>query len=131
MNYRFSTHDSHSELCDAIRLVNGPFREKWGYFLRAESFYTVATQEELYAKFGPGAQSEHYHRQSHGESFLSLAQNHFKPNGLYFLDEPEATIYEFDDGPLHETIYEETESYQITEMFINNREGVLRHMLAE
>lgn len=44
---------------------------------------------------------------------------------------PGATIYEFDDGPLHETIYEETESYQITEMFINNREGVLRHMLAE
>lgn len=44
---------------------------------------------------------------------------------------PGATIYEFDDGPLHETIYEGTESYQITEMFINNREGVLRHMLAE
>lgn len=92
MNYRFSTHDSHSELCDAIRLVHGPFREKWGYFLRAESFYTVATQEELYAKSGPGTQSEHYHRQSHGESFLSLAQNHFKPNGLYFLDEPEAAL---------------------------------------
>ena len=92
MNYRFSTHDSHSELCDAIRLVHGPFREKWGYFLRAESFYTVATQEELYAQSGPGTQSEHYHRQSHGESFLSLAQNHFKPNGLYFLDEPEAAL---------------------------------------
>lgn len=44
---------------------------------------------------------------------------------------PGATIYEFDDGPLRETIYEETESYQITEMFINNRKGVLRHMLAE
>lgn len=86
MNYRFSTHDSHSELCDAIRLVHGPFREKWSYFLRAESFYTVATQEELYAKSG------HYHRQSHGESFLSLAQNHFKPNGL-FLDEPEAALF--------------------------------------
>ena len=44
---------------------------------------------------------------------------------------PGATIYEFDDSPLRETIYEETESYQITEMFINNRKGVLRHMLAE
>lgn len=170
VNYHFSTHDSHSELCEAIRLVHGPFREKWGYFLRAESFYNVATQEERYAKSGPGAPSEHYHKQSHGESFLSLAQKHLKPHGLYFLDEPEAalspqrqlslmiliyqcamrgaqffivthspillglpgaTIYEFDDGPLHEITYEETESYQVTEMFINNREAVLRHMLEE
>lgn len=44
---------------------------------------------------------------------------------------PGATIYEFDDGPLHEITYEETESYQVTEMFINNREAVLRHMLEE
>ena len=45
-NYVFSTHDTHSELCDAIRLSKGYRREKWGYFLRAESFYNVATKEE-------------------------------------------------------------------------------------
>ena len=48
-NYIFSTHDTHSELCDAIRISKGYRKEKWGYFLRAESFYNVATQEEEYA----------------------------------------------------------------------------------
>ena len=47
-NYVFSTHDTHSELCDAIRIAKGYRKEKWGYFLRAESFYNVATQEEEY-----------------------------------------------------------------------------------
>ena len=32
-NYSFSTHDTHSELCDAIRIVKGYRKEKWGYFL--------------------------------------------------------------------------------------------------
>ena len=33
-----------------------------------------------------------YHERSHGESFLALAQRELKPNGLYFLDEPEAAL---------------------------------------
>ena len=48
-NYNFSTYDSHSELCDALSITKGYRRAKWGYFLRAESFYNVATQEEEYA----------------------------------------------------------------------------------
>lgn len=48
-NYVFSTHDTHSKLCDAIRISRGYRKERWGYFLRAESFYNVATQEEEYA----------------------------------------------------------------------------------
>ena len=47
-NYVFSTHDTHSELCDAIRVVKGYRKEKLGIFLRAESFYNVATKEEEY-----------------------------------------------------------------------------------
>lgn len=67
-NYVFSTYDSHSELCDAIRIAKGYRKEKWGYFLRAESFYNVATQEEKYADIAhPSMQ---YHKKSHGE--LSL-----------------------------------------------------------
>ena len=38
-NYRFSTYDSHSELYNVLQLVRGYRKEKWGYFLRAESFY--------------------------------------------------------------------------------------------
>ena len=36
--------------------------------------------------------SQEYHKKSHGESFLALAQNSFRPNGLYLLDEPEAAL---------------------------------------
>ena len=90
-NYSFSTYDSHSELCDAIRLSRGMRRAGWGYFLRAESFYNVATKEEEYSR-GPGGKPQHYHEKSHGESFLALAQNSFRPNGLYLLDEPEAAF---------------------------------------
>ena len=49
-NYVFSTHDTHSELCDAIRISKGYRKENWGYFLRAESFYNVATKDSVYSK---------------------------------------------------------------------------------
>ena len=89
-NYAFSTHDTHSELCEAIRISKGVRKEKWGYFLRAESFYNVATQEEEYADVShPSAK---YHEKSHGESFLALAQDNLQPNGLYLFDEPEAAL---------------------------------------
>ena len=89
-NYVFSTHDTHSELCDAIKISKGYRKEKWGYFLRAESFYNVATQEENYADLKhPSAK---YHEKSHGESFLALAQDNLHPNGLYLFDEPEAAL---------------------------------------
>jgi len=89
-NYVFSTHDTHSELCDAIRISKGYRKEKWGYFLRAESFYNVATKEEEYAD-----------------------------------------IYCFDNGCIHLCEYEETESYQVTEMFINNRQMLLDRLLTD
>lgn len=128
-NYVFSTHDTHSELCNAIRISKGYRKEKWGYFLRAESFYNVATQEEEYADMAhPSAK---YHEKSHGESFLALAQNNLQANGLYLFDEPEADIYCFDDGSIHLCEYEETENYQITEMFINNRKILLDRLLTD
>lgn len=168
-NYNFSTYDSHSELCNAIRLSRGIRRAKWGYFLRAESFYNVATMEEEYSR-GPGGKPQHYHEKSHGESFLALVQNSFKPNGLYLLDEPEAAlspqrqltllveivrcakegsqfiivthspillgipgaeILSFEEGKIHPCAYEETDSYQVTSMFINHREQILRRLLEE
>lgn len=163
-NYRFSTYDSHSQLCDAMRIVRGVRRPKWGYFLRAESFYNVATAEEGYQR----AFSRKYHMQSHGESFLNLMQSQMSPEGIYFFDEPEAALspqrqltllYEmrncaqagsqlivathspillgtpdaeilsFDEGSVHPCRYEDTASYQITKMFLNDRESLLRRML--
>ena len=65
-NYSFSTYDSHSELCSAVRLSRGVRCARYGYFLRAESFYNVATKEEEYSR-GPGGRPQHFHEKSHGE----------------------------------------------------------------
>ncbi len=90
-NYNFSTYDSHSDLHQALRLSKGYRQIRWGYFLRAESFYNVATKEEEYSR-GPGGRPQHFHEKSHGESFLALAQQQFRGGGLYLLDEPEAAL---------------------------------------
>ena len=42
-NFSFSTCDSHSQLYAYTHLTRGIYRPKDGYFLRAESFYNVAT----------------------------------------------------------------------------------------
>jgi predicted ATPase len=42
---------------------------------------------------------------------------------------PGAEILSFDNGEIHPCEYEETDSYQVTEMFINNREQILKRLL--
>lgn len=98
-NFNFNTRASHSDLHAFLRIAKGFKRPKDGFFLRAESFFNVATQiEELDAEPAPaprvigayGGQS--LHEQSHGESFMALLMNRFGGNGLYILDEPEAAL---------------------------------------
>lgn len=173
-NFNFSTMNTHSELHQAITVVKGVSKPKSNFFLRAESFYNVASKIEDYRD---GDEYDAYyrsyggkslHEQSHGESFLSLIQNRFIARGLYILDEPEsalspqrqltllmliynlaqkgtqfliashspillgvpeASIFSFDDGKISEIKYEETESYKITELFINNKELLLNNLL--
>lgn len=174
-NYSFTTYDSHSELHNAMRLTKGIRKPRGSYFLRAESFYNVASKAEdyrdgdpmdtYYARYG----GKSLHQQSHGESFLALIQGNFVGNGIYILDEPEAAlspqrqltllleidkltregaqfiiashspillglpdaqILSFDEGEIHPCAYLETESYQVTEMFINNREYFLKRLLS-
>nr|WP_330382214.1 AAA family ATPase [Mediterraneibacter massiliensis] len=43
---------------------------------------------------------------------------------------PNAEILLFDDGAIHTCEYEETESYMVTEMFINNREQLLHRLFS-
>ena len=90
-NLRFATRRSESELHGMLRVVKGVRRPTTGFFLRAESFYNVATQiDELGVTDYYGGNS--LHEQSHGESFLTLIQHRFSPGGLYILDEPEAAL---------------------------------------
>lgn len=52
-------------------------------------------------------------------------------NSPILLGIPDAEILTFDDGPIHTCEYEETDSYQVTEMFINNRKQLLERMLTQ
>lgn len=91
-NFNFSSKATHSDLYKSIRIMRGVHQPGDGFFLRAESFYNVATQiEELRLNLdGYGGRS--LHEQSHGESFLALVLNRFRGRGLYVLDEPEAAL---------------------------------------
>ena len=88
-NFTFATKRTESGLHEAISLARGA-RERDSFFLRAESFYNVATEiERLEIAGSYGGVS--LHEQSHGESFLALVQNRLN-GGLYILDEPEAAL---------------------------------------
>lgn len=98
-NFLFSTRATHSGLWENLTLVRSPKRARDGFFLRAESFYNVASNiEDMDSEGGLGIPVvESYggislHAQSHGESFLALVQNRFGGNGVYILDEPEAAL---------------------------------------
>lgn len=98
-NFRFSTEDSHSSLYYHLRVARGAVYPRDGFFLRAESFYNVASNiDQMDREPGVGSPvinsygGVSLHKQSHGESFLALAENRFSGRGLYILDEPEAAL---------------------------------------
>ncbi len=175
-NMRHSSRPSHSELHEHLRLVRGTRRPRTGYFLRAESFFNVATNiEELDNAPGGRRIIDSYggrslHEQSHGESFLSLIVNRFGPEGLYVLDEPEAAlslrgnlalmrrmhdliaggsqfvvsthspillgypqarIYVLSEDGITQSRYEDTEQYELTRSFLDDRDRFLHHLFAD
>jgi len=103
-NFNFATHESHSPLHYALRLGKTPGTLPDAYFLRAESFYNVATEIEKLDTDDPTSNynpprkiidqygGRSLHKQSHGESFFALFEHRFNNEGLYFLDEPEAAL---------------------------------------
>ncbi|HSI08287.1 MAG TPA: AAA family ATPase [Rariglobus sp.] len=95
-NFNFATRASHSELGRHLRIARSHRRPRTSFFLRAESFYNVATEIERLSQDGPSLLDAYggtsLHEQSHGESFLALVLNRFGPEGLYLLDEPEAAL---------------------------------------
>lgn len=86
---RFETEASHSSLADHLQLIWGS-RLQPGWFLRAETFYNVATFRDHSP--GLGAPLPSYHEISHGESFLKVAADWFNSPKLFILDEPEAAL---------------------------------------
>ena len=97
-NFRFDTRRSHSALYQYLRIAKGFKQPRDGFFLRAESFFNVATEIESLDE-GPGGPpiinsygGRSLHEQSHGESFLTLMMERFGGQGIYILDEPEAAL---------------------------------------
>jgi predicted ATPase len=175
-NMTISTRASHSPLHEHLRLVRGARRPRDGFFLRAESFFNVATHiEELDdAPGGPPLIASYggtsLHEQSHGESFLSVILNRFGSDGFFVLDEPEAALslrgclalmramhdlaaagaqfvvathspillgypgarlYVLDEEGIGERDYEETEQYELTRSFLDDRARFLHYLFAD
>lgn len=173
LDFVFNTKESHSELHEYIELIKSFKKPRDGFFLRAESFYNVATYIEDTAKYSAAINPYaryggiSLHDQSHGESFLSLIENRFIGQGIYILDEPEAAlspqrqlelianildlvkkgsqfiiathspiilamedadIFSFDGYEIDKLDYEETESFKITKMFIEDRKSILEKL---
>lgn len=174
-NFRFGTRPSHSKLHEFVRPIRSAKRARDGYFLRAESYFNVATEiEKLDAEAAPGAKvvssygGVSLHEQSHGESFVALLNHRFRGSGLYILDEPEAAlspsrqlsflsrlhelvgqnsqfiiathspiilsypnawIYQITASGIEQVNYEDTDHFQVTRNFLNNRQVFLDVLL--
>ncbi|WP_346217097.1 AAA family ATPase [Caldifermentibacillus hisashii] len=99
LNFHFSSYDSHSNLHEFLRVAKGPYKPHDHFFLRAETFYNLATNiEEMDRELLGGRKivesfgGKSLHEQSHGESFFAAFIHRFQGNGLYILDEPEAAL---------------------------------------
>lgn len=100
LNFNFSTYNSHSNLENYLQVIKGIKRPKDGFFLRAESFYNVASNIQNLDS-DPDARGPRIidsfggvslHNQSHGEAFFATFNNRFRGDGIYILDEPEAAL---------------------------------------
>ncbi|MFC4337599.1 AAA family ATPase [Salininema proteolyticum] len=98
-NFRFTTRKTDTSLANHLIVARHPGAQPaTGYFLRAESFFNVATEiERLDADpdtepLLPAYGGVSFHERSHGEGFLALVNHRFGPRGLYILDEPEAAL---------------------------------------
>ena len=90
-NVQFKTTESTSPLHSVLRLIRDIRYPDDGFFLRAESFFNVATyMDEVGYLRGYGDKS--LHARSHGEAFMALLVHKFRDRGLYLLDEPEAAL---------------------------------------
>ncbi|NUT74310.1 AAA family ATPase [Pseudomonas sp. C1C7] len=106
-NFNFQTENTHSTLYTCLQLSKGYLKEKDIFFYRAETFYnfnSAIRELDKEPSFDPEIKSYYggrdLHCMSHGEAMEALFQNRFKANGLYILDEPEASL-----SPLRQLVF--------------------------
>jgi predicted ATPase len=99
---RFETSESSravEPLVRALRLGFQPARTGEGFYFRAESLFSLATQiDEWDSDPGIGGRivdsygGVSLHQHSHGETFFTVLDHKFRRSGLFLLDEPEAAL---------------------------------------
>ena len=90
-NVHFSTAETISNLHEHLRLSKSFKQPRDAFFLRAESFFNVATyMDDVGYLDGYGGTS--LHKRSHGEAFMVLLTHKLRGQGLYLFDEPEAAL---------------------------------------
>ncbi|WP_065616358.1 AAA family ATPase [Pseudomonas moraviensis] len=106
-NFNFSTENTHSKLHETLTLSKGYRREKDVFFYRAETFYNLSTtirKLDAEPSFDPEIKTYYggvdLHCMSHGEAMEALFHHRFKAQGLYVLDEPEASL-----SPLRQLVF--------------------------
>ena len=88
----FSTSRTHSDLYRYLKPIKSYKYPRDGYFLRAESFYNLASLMDTIPEYLASYGGRSLHQQSHGESFMAILVNKLRGNGLYIMDEPEAAL---------------------------------------
>lgn len=92
LNYNIQTSDQDViVLHNYLKYARSFARPKDHYFLRAESFYNLATfidEEGSTRDFD----DKSLHWRSHGEAFMAILQKKLRGKGLYIFDEPEAAL---------------------------------------
>lgn len=83
-NLRFSNRPTESSLHEHLEL-RWRTRQRWAFFLRAETFFDMASAYETADEGG-------FHERSHGQQFIHAANEKLQPGGLHLMDEPEAAL---------------------------------------
>lgn len=98
-NLHFSTADTTSILYRHLKVVKSFSKPRDYYFLRAESYFNVASEIQRLdedpmggPRIMPSYGDRSLHAQSHGESFMALLINKLRGKGFYLFDEPEAAL---------------------------------------
>ncbi len=84
--------DQVSGLHEHLRLGKSYKKPNDSYFLRAESFFNVASHMDEMPEYLGSYGGKSLHAQSHGEAFMATMLNKLRGQGLYLLDEPEAAL---------------------------------------
>jgi predicted ATPase len=90
-NVKFTTAETVSTLHKHLKPVKSFRKPDDHYFLRAESFYNIATyMDQVGYLEGYGGKS--LHEISHGEAFMAALIHKLRGKGFYIFDEPEAAL---------------------------------------